>query len=103
LLVLAAVIGLIVSLAAWCWLTLVPLIQDGTFNTFLTRSAATRRDRGGRSPCWPWPGFLTAFAVARMPGGGGGVPAEGLSAGAPHCATFPGSFSPRPPSSAWAS
>jgi hypothetical protein len=80
LLVLSAVIGLIVS--TWCWLTLVPLIQDGTFKHLPDAL-------GCASPpsWWPLPvltvaGLLTAFAVARMPGGGGGLPAEGLSAGA---------------------
>jgi H+/Cl- antiporter ClcA len=81
LLVVAAVIGLLVSAAAWGFLELVHEIQVGVY-----------RDLPGdlgydSTPTWwplPWlalAGFLTAFAIVNMPGRGGHVPAEGLKTG----------------------
>jgi H+/Cl- antiporter ClcA len=81
LLVFAAVIGVIVSLASWGFLEAVHQIQVGVY-----------RDLPGdvgyaTEPAWwplPWlalAGFLTAFAILRLPGHGGHVPADGLKAG----------------------
>src|SRR5690349_3746263 len=84
LLVLAAVAGLLVSLAAWCFL-------EGTFQ--LQHALFTRlpRDLGydGAPPLWyllavlGTAGLIVAFAIVRLPGGGGHVPVHGLSAGGP--------------------
>lgn len=81
LLVLSAVIGLAASVVAWSLLTVVPLIQDAAF---LNLPEALGYD----APPWWWPlpvlllaGLITAVAITRMPGHGGGVPADGLSAG----------------------
>ncbi len=78
---LAALIGLLVSAASWAFLELVHVIQvwvyedlpgDVGFDTVPT--------------WWPLPwlalaGLLTAFAIERLPGRGGHVPAEGIKTG----------------------
>jgi H+/Cl- antiporter ClcA len=81
LLVLAALIGLLVSAAAWCFLEGVHEIEVLVYDDL--------PDHLGYEtvPVWwplPWvafAGLLTAFAIVRMPGHGGHVPAEGLKAG----------------------
>ena len=83
LLVLAGGVGLVTALAAWCFLTLVPLIQTSVFEDL--PAAIGFAD----PPSW-WPvpvlaaaGLITAFAIVRLPGAGGSVPAEGLGSGPP--------------------
>jgi len=90
LLVLCAVIGLICSLAAWLFLSTVPWMQD----TIYTRLPSAL---GFAAAPWWWPlpvlliaGLITAFCIARLPGGGGGVPAEGLSSGLTQPIALPG-------------
>jgi H+/Cl- antiporter ClcA len=79
LLVLAAVVGLVVSLAAWCFLEAVHWTQQGVFDDL---PDAVGYDDG--APVW-WPlpfcglaGLIVAFAIVRLPGAGGHVPAHGL-------------------------
>jgi H+/Cl- antiporter ClcA len=83
LLVLAALIGLLVSAASWCFLEGVHEIEVWVYEDFpehLGYHAA---------PVWwslPWvalAGLLTALAVVRLPGHGGHVPSAGLKAGGP--------------------
>jgi len=81
LLVFAAVIGVLVSLASWAFLELVHAIQVGVYTDLPS-------DLGFDTvPSWwplPWlalAGILTAFAIQRLPGHGGHVPADGLSTG----------------------
>ena len=81
LLVLAAVIGLIVSTASWGFLELVHEIEKLVYKDLPD-------DLGYASaPLWwplPWlalAGLLTAIAVVRLPGHGGHVPADGIKAG----------------------
>lgn len=90
LLVLSAVVGLVASLVAWSLLTLVPLIQDAVFETLPDAL-------GYDSPpgWWPLPvlllaGVVTAVAITRLPGHGGGIPADGLSAGITPPGAVPG-------------
>lgn len=90
LLVLSALVGFVVSLAAWAFLSLVPWIQD---TVYLDLPSGLGFDT---TPWW-WPipvlavaGIITAFAITRLPGGGGGVPAEGLSAGTTEPIDLPG-------------
>lgn len=90
LLLLSAVIGLVASVVAWSLLTLVPLIQDAVFVTLPDAL-------GYEAPPWWWPlpvllvaGLVTAVAITRMPGHGGGVPADGLSAGITLPSAVPG-------------
>lgn len=81
LLALSAIIGLVASVVAWSLLTLVPLIQDAVFTNLPAQL-------GYESAPWWWPlpvllvaGLVTSIAITRLPGHGGGVPADGLSAG----------------------
>src|ERR1700747_8654 len=83
LLVFAAVIGVLVSLASWGFLELVYYIQHGVYKDL-------PRELGYGSVPWWWPlpwlalaGVLTSFAILRLPGRGGHVPADGLSTGGP--------------------
>lgn len=90
LLLMSAFVGLVVSLAAWAFLTLVPFMQDLLFLDLPDALGFSE------SPWW-WPmpvlvtaGALTALAILKLPGTGGGVPADGLSAGATEPALLPG-------------
>lgn len=74
-------IGLIVSTAVWCFLELVHEIEVGVYEN-LPHHLGFHLE-----PVWwplPWlalAGALTAFAVLRLPGHGGHVPADGLKSG----------------------
>jgi H+/Cl- antiporter ClcA len=79
LLALAAVVGVVVSFAAWCFLQGVHELQQAVFDDL---PRAVGYDNG--APQW-WSlapcglaGLVTAFAIVRLPGRGGHVPAEGL-------------------------
>jgi len=80
---LAGIVGVVASLAAWGLLELIHQIQVGAFTSL-------PKDLGFDTvPVW-WPlpvlgiaGLLVAFAIARLPGRGGHVPANGLNVGSP--------------------
>ena len=81
LLVMAALVGLVVSAASWLFLEAVHEIEVEVYEKL-------PHDLGYEHvPLWwplPWlalAGLLTAFAVVRLPGHGGHVPADGLKAG----------------------
>jgi H+/Cl- antiporter ClcA len=82
LLVLAAAVGVVVSLAAWGFLELIHQIQVGLF-TDLPEELGYHHG----APSWFYvvvlgiAALLTAAAIARLPGEGGHVPAEGLKIG----------------------
>jgi H+/Cl- antiporter ClcA len=90
-LVLAAIVGVIASLAAWCFLELIFYIQRWVF-TDLPHDVGF--DNG--TPLWwylpvlAFAGVVTAFAIARLPGNGGHVPAEGLKASPTQPVDLPG-------------
>jgi H+/Cl- antiporter ClcA len=81
LLLLAAVVGLLVSVACWCFLELVHEVQDEVYDDLPGRLGFETM------PSWwplPWlvlAGLLTAIAIERLPGRGGHVPAHGLKTG----------------------
>lgn len=83
LLVLAALVGLLVSAASWCFLEGVHELQVWVYEKLPGEVGYHV------VPVWwplPWvalAGLLTAFAVIRLPGHGGHVPADGLKAGGP--------------------
>jgi H+/Cl- antiporter ClcA len=82
LLVIAAVVGVLVSLAAWCFVELIYQIQQEVF-THLPHALGYHN---GAPKWWYLPvlaiaGLVTAFAIARLPGNGGHIPAEGLKVG----------------------
>ena len=79
LLLLACLTGFAISLAAWAFLTLVPWIQDRVYIDLPKALGFSE------APSW-WPlpvlaiaGLITAFAIVRLPGRGGRVPAEGFA------------------------
>ena len=81
LLVFAAIVGVIVSLASWAFLELVHAIQVGVYDDL-------PGELGFDSVPWWWPlpwlalaGVVTAIAITRFPGTGGHVPAKGLASG----------------------
>jgi H+/Cl- antiporter ClcA len=78
LLVFAAIIGLVVSFASWAFLELIHQVQIGVFTDLPDRL-------GLDGVPWWWyllvlglAGLPTAFAIVRLPGAGGHVPANGL-------------------------
>lgn len=78
LLVLASLVGVAVSIVAWGFLELLHYIQEWVFTDI-------PRDLGYEStPLFWYPpvlaiaGLVAAFAIVRLPGGGGHVPADGL-------------------------
>ncbi len=90
-LALAAVVGVIASLAAWCFLELIFYLQRWVF-TDIPHDVGF--DHG--TPLWwylpvlAFAGVVTAFAIARLPGNGGHVPAEGLKASPTQPVDLPG-------------
>ena len=90
LLVLAALLGVLVSFAAWCFLELVHWIQQEVYQTLPS-------GLGLHPVPWWWPlpvlavaGVLAAIAIIRLPGHGGHIPYEGIKAGAAKPAELPG-------------
>jgi H+/Cl- antiporter ClcA len=89
-LVLAAGVGLVVSFLSWAFLELVHQIQVGVF-TELPEALGY-----STIPAWYYLGVLglaglpVALAIARLPGRGGHVPAEGLQMGGNEPAMLPG-------------
>ena len=83
LLVIASLIGLIVSVASWGFLELVHEIQVEVYEKLPGQLGFDS------VPAWwplPWlalAGLLTAIAIERLPGRGGHIPAEGLKTGGP--------------------
>ena len=83
LLVLAALVGLLVSAASWCFLEGVHELQVGVYEDL------PRHVGYDTVPVWwplPWvalAGLLTGIAITRLPGRGGHVPADGLKTGGP--------------------
>jgi len=90
LLVLAAILGVVASLAAWCFLEVAHQANVGAYESLPDLLGF------GSTPLW-WSipllavaGLIVAFAIHRMPGRGGHVPAFGLSTGQILPAQLPG-------------
>jgi H+/Cl- antiporter ClcA len=79
LLVLAAVVGVVASLAAWGFLELIYQIQQGVFTHLPENLGYDDAPIWWSLPVLAIAGLVTAFAIARLPGAGGHVPAEGLN------------------------
>ncbi len=84
LLIIVSVIGVIVSLAAWCFLELIHQIQQELY-THLPHALGYPN---GAPKWWSLPvlaiaALIVAVAITRLPGRGGHIPANGLAAGGP--------------------
>jgi H+/Cl- antiporter ClcA len=82
LLFIAAVVGIVVSLAAWCFVELVYQIQQELYHHLPSALGYQH----GPPVWWSLPilaiaGLITALAIVRLPGTGGHIPAEGLNVG----------------------
>jgi H+/Cl- antiporter ClcA len=90
LLVIAALIGVLVSFVSWGFLELVHWLQQAVYLDLPS-------GLGFSTAPWWWPlpvlgvaGLLTAVAVLRLPGAGGHVPYQGLKAGGTQPGALPG-------------
>jgi H+/Cl- antiporter ClcA len=81
LLVLAGIVGLVVSFAAWGFLELLHQIQVGVFQGLPKDLGFSSTPRWWYLPVLAIAGVVTAFAIATLPGRGGHVPAYGLKSG----------------------
>jgi H+/Cl- antiporter ClcA len=84
LLVVVSIVGVVVSLAAWCFLELIHQITQELY-THLPNAVGYQH---GAPLWWPLPilavaGIVVALAILYLPGNGGHVPARGLAAGGP--------------------
>jgi H+/Cl- antiporter ClcA len=82
LLIVVAIIGVVVSLAAWCFLEGIYQIQQELY-VHLPHAVGYQN---GPPKWWPLPvlalgAVLCAIAILRLPGNGGHIPAEGLAVG----------------------
>lgn len=82
LLMIAAVVGIAVSLAAWCFVELVYQMQRELYHHLPSALGY----HNGPPVWWSLPilavaGLITACAIERLPGAGGHIPAEGLKVG----------------------
>src|SRR5271166_3468648 len=82
LLVIAAVVGVLVSLAAWGFLELIYQIQREVYHHLPSALGYSH----GAPLWWSLPvlaiaGLIVAFAIVCLPGDGGHIPAEGLKVG----------------------
>src|SRR5436190_13732364 len=90
LLVLAALIGVVASLAAWCFLELVHQIQVGVYTDLPKDFGYHTAPEWWSLPILAIAGIVTAFAIVRLPGRGGHLPADGLSGGVTPPVDLPG-------------
>lgn len=84
LLAITSIVGVLVSLAAWCFLELIYQIQRELY-THLPNALGYHH---GPPVWWSLPilaiaGIIVALAITRLPGEGGHLPARGLAAGDP--------------------
>src|SRR3954452_3307724 len=90
-LLVAAAVGIVVSLATWCFLELIHQLHVEVFD----KLPATVGYGNGAPLWWSLPvcaiaGLIAAVAIMRLPGSGGHVPAMGLNAGAAQPVELPG-------------
>lgn len=79
LLVLAAVVGVLASLIAWGFLELIFNLQTWVFTDLPEGLGYDSAPLWWSLPVLAIAGLVTAFAIVRLPGRGGHVPAEGLN------------------------
>jgi H+/Cl- antiporter ClcA len=89
-LVFASVVGVVVSLVGWAFLELVHQIQVWVFTDLPSGLGFDSTPSWWGIPVCALAGVPVAFAIARLPGSGGHVPAHGLQAGATEPNEVPG-------------
>jgi len=83
LLVLAAIVGVVVSLAAWCFLEGLHYVQVWVYKDLPGELGFSSVPTWWPIPVLALAGVVIAFAIARLPGHGGHEPSEGLKSGPP--------------------
>jgi H+/Cl- antiporter ClcA len=89
-LVLAAIVGVIASLAAWLFLDLLSHMQSWVYDDLPDSLGFDSRPTWWPLPILALAGLITAVAIVRLPGTGGHVPAQGLNASPTHAIELPG-------------
>jgi H+/Cl- antiporter ClcA len=79
LLALAVIVGVVASFLAWCFLELVHELQDGVYKDLPKALGYDSAPIWWSLPVLAIAGVVVAFAIARLPGRGGHIPAEGLN------------------------
>lgn len=79
LLALAAIVGVVASFAAWCFLELVHEVQDGVYKDLPDALGYDATPLWWSLPVLALAGGVVAFAIVRLPGRGGHIPADGLN------------------------
>lgn len=90
LLVLAAIIGVIASFASWLFLEAVYEAQQGVYTDLPDALGFDHTPLWWSLPWLAFAGVVVAFAVARLPGRGGHIPAKGLNAAPTQPIDLPG-------------
>ena len=83
LLLYAGVVGIVVSAASWCFLEAVHQLEVWVYEDLPGKVGYDHAPEWWSLPWVALAGLLTAFAIARLPGKGGHVPAEGLKVEVP--------------------
>ena len=83
LLILAAIVGVLVSIASWGFLEAVHYTQVWVFQDLPGELGFTSVPTWWPLPVLALAGLIIAFAIARLPGSGGHEPSEGLKSGPP--------------------
>ncbi len=89
---LAALVGLVVSFAAWCFLELVHVTQDFVYDDLPDALGFSHTPSWWSIPVLAIAGFAVAGAIVRLPGKGGHIPAKGLNPAPSMPADIPGIF-----------
>ena len=90
LLVLAAIIGVIASFASWLFLEAVYEAQQGVYTDLPDALGFDHTPLWWSLPWLAFAGVVVAFAIARLPGRGGHIPAKGLNAAPTQPIDLPG-------------
>ena len=90
LLVLAAIIGVIASFASWLFLEAVYEAQQGVYTDLPDALGFDHTPLWWSLPWLAFAGVVVAFAIARLPGRGGHIPAHGLNAAPTQPIDLPG-------------
>ena len=86
----ASVVGVLASLAAWAFLEAIHQIQVGAYESLPDALGFDSTPDWWSLPVLLFASVLVAYAVARMPGGGGHIPAKGLNASPTDPTELPG-------------